>query len=211
MTNNKNFNTRTQAPISNKHPSRRNITLGTALAATLIAWSPACSKKTNTSLEKPTTEIIDPNLQTTSQEIGSSNATQNNSSLSDKELEASLDELVVSTLASDDIDDETLSRMEHETDSLLAASEEELIASEKRLAASEKRLAASEKRLAASEKKLTDAIKSYEDEVLSADFDFLLANKAFVKQQIHAYMADCKKSGHEPNPKIVALLVKLDK
>ena len=197
MTNNKNFNTRTQAPISNKHPSRRNITLGTALAATLIAWSPACSKKTNTSLEKPTTEIIDPNLQTTSQEIGSSNATQNNSSLSDKELEASLDELVVSTLASDDIDDETLSRMEHETDSLLAASEEELIASEKRLAASEK--------------KLTDAIKSYEDEVLSADFDFLLANKAFVKQQIHAYMADCKKSGHEPNPKIVALLVKLDK
>ena len=204
MTNNKNFNTRTQAPISNKHPSRRNITLGTALAATLIAWSPACSKKTNTSLEKPTTEIIDPNLQTTSQEIGSSNATQNNSSLSDKELEASLDELVVSTLASDDIDDETLSRMEHETDSLLAASEEELIASEKRLAASEKRLAASEK-------KLTDAIKSYEDEVLSADFDFLLANKAFVKQQIHAYMADCKKSGHEPNPKIVALLVKLDK
>ena len=117
--------------------------------------------------------------------------------MSDKELEASLDELVVSTLASDDIDDETLSRMEHETDSLLAASEEELIASEKRLAASEK--------------KLTDAIKSYEDEVLSADFDFLLANKAFVKQQIHAYMADCKKSGHEPNPKIVALLVKLDK
>ena len=199
---NKNFNTRTQEPNTNKRSSLKNITLGAALAAALMVGAPGCkhTEKNDKNSDPAKVENID----TSSKKKGqtTSNQSENMSSttaegdegwfldmtpeqkkelldsMTPEERQAYL-EMEKRAEEADSLEylayvksEEDLKKSEED----LKKSEERLKKSEERLKKSEERLKKSEERLKKSDEELRKATKELEAEIASISEEEFLSN-----------------------------------
>ena len=226
---NKNFNTRTQDPNTNKRSSLKNITLGAALAAALMVGAPGCkhTEKNDKNSDPAKVENID----TSSKKKGqtTSNQSENMSSTTaegdegwfldmtpeqKKELLDSMTPeerqayLEMEKRAEEADSLEYLAYVKSEED--LKKSEEDLKKSEERLKKSEERLKKSEERLKKSDEELRKATKELEAEIASISEEEFLSNPNLY-WSIDSYLQWCKEFWWTPIPKAYELKAALKK
>ena len=212
---NKNFNTRTQEPNTNKRSSLKNITLGAALAAALMVGAPGCkhTEKNDKNSDPAKVENID----TSSKKKGqtTSNQSENMSSTTAEGDEGWFLDMTPEQkkeLLDSMTPEERQAYLEMEKRAEEADSLEYLayVKSEEDLKKSEERLKKSEERLKKSDEELRKATKELEAEIASISEEEFLSNPNLY-WSIDSYLQWCKEFWWTPIPKAYELKAALKK
>ena len=212
---NKNFNTRTQEPNTNKRSSLKNITLGAALAAALMVGAPGCkhTEKNDKNSDPAKVENID----TSSKKKGqtTSNQSENMSSTTAEGDEGWFLDMTPEQkkeLLDSMTPEERQAYLEMEKRAEEADSLEYLayVKSEEDLKKSEEDLKKSEERLKKSDEELRKATKELEAEIASISEEEFLSNPNLY-WSIDSYLQWCKEFWWTPIPKAYELKAALKK